>query len=212
MKALLKQFKTLNPRDPSVWPLLPRLLLAGLAFGTILLAAYYADWEGQLVELDEGRVKEAKLKDEYVAKAKQAINLDLYKQQLADIDLSFGELLRQLPDRSQMEGLITDINQAGATRGLQFDLFRPAPAETKREFYAELPITIRVVGEYHQMGQFAAAIGQLPRIVTLNDVNLTVSREGVLVMDATAKTFRYLDDEELAESRRATKPKAGAAK
>jgi len=149
--------------------------------------------------------QEVKLKDEYVAKQQQAINLDLYRQQLREIDSSFGALLRQLPNRSQMDALLVDINQAGLGRGLQFDLFKPAPAETRREFYAELPVTLKLNGSYHDMGQFASDIGQLSRIVTLNDIGLTGGKDGSLVMDVTAKTFRYLDEEEVAAQSRAAK-------
>jgi len=129
---------------------------------------------------------------------------------LREIDSSFGALLKQLPNRSQMDALLVDINQAGLGRGLQFELFRPAPSETKREFYAELPVTLKLNGTYHDMGHFASDIGQLSRIVTLNDIQLTVGREGTLVMDTVAKTFRYLDDEEVAAQNRAAKgAKAG---
>jgi type IV pilus assembly protein PilO len=196
LQKLLEQFKNLNPRDPGAWPPVPQAaLLISLLVGIIFLG-YFLDWQ--------------ELKDEYVAKQHQAINLDLYRQQLREIDSSFGALLKQLPNRSQMDALLVDINQAGLGRGLQFDLFRPAPAEIKREFYAELPVTLKLNGTYHDMGQFASDIGQLSRIVTLNDIALTAGKDGVLVMDATAKTFRYLDDEEVAAQARAAKgTKAG---
>lgn len=210
MKQLLEQFKNLNPRDPGAWPPLPKaMLLVALLVGIVVLG-YIADWQEQMDTLDAGRLQETKLKDEYVAKQQQAINLDLYRQQLREIDSSFGALLKQLPNRSQMDALLVDINQAGLGRGLQFDLFKPAPAETKREFYAELPVTLKLTGGYHDMGQFASDIGQLSRIVTLNDIALSAGKDGTLVMDVTAKTFRYLDDEEVATQNRATKgTKAG---
>lgn len=210
MKKLLDQFKNLNTRDPGAWPPAPKaLLLVGLLIGIVALG-YFADWEDQMDSLEVGRQQEVKLKDEYVAKQQQAINLDLYRQQLREIDSSFGALLRQLPNRSQMDALLVDINQAGLGRGLQFDLFKPAPSETKREFYAELPVTLKLNGSYHDMGQFASDIGQLSRIVTLNDIALTGGKDGSLVMDVTAKTFRYLDDEEVAAQNRAAKgAKAG---
>ncbi|MCC6610403.1 MAG: type 4a pilus biogenesis protein PilO [Burkholderiales bacterium] len=203
MNELLAQFRNLNARDPGSWPPLPKfgLLLALLA--GILVAAYFFDWQGQLDELDAGRQLEAKLKDDYVAKKRQAVNLDLHRQQLQEIESSFGALLKQLPNKSQMEALLVDINQAGLGRGLQFDLFRPAPQETMKDFYAELPITVRVTGNYHDMGAFASDIGQLPRIVTLNDLALAVGKDGNLTMDTTAKTFRYLDEEEIAAQRKA---------
>jgi type IV pilus assembly protein PilO len=210
MKQLLEQFKNLNPRDPGAWPPLPKAMLLVAVLVGIVALGYIADWQEQMDTLDAGRLQETKLKDEYVAKQQQAINLDLYRQQLREIDSSFGALLKQLPNRSQMDALLVDINQAGLGRGLQFDLFKPAPAETKREFYAELPVTLKLNGGYHDMGQFASDIGQLSRIVTLNDIALSAGKDGTLVMDVTAKTFRYLDDEEVATQNRAAKgTKAG---
>ena len=202
MKELLEQFKNLNPRDPGAWPPLPKAIaLLGL-FVAILVGAYFGDWAGQIEALDAGQVQEQKLKEEYVNKKQQAVNLDLHRQQLREIDSSFGALLKQLPNRSQMDALLVDINQAGLGRGLQFDLFKPAPAETMRDFYAELPIQLRVSGSYHDIGQFASDIGQLSRIVTLNDLSVAVAKDG-LTMDAIAKTFRYLDDQEVAAQRAA---------
>ena len=205
MKKFLDQFRNLNTRDPGAWPPLPKaMLLVGLLVGIIAMG-YFLDWQEQMDALEAGRQQEEKLKTEFVAKAQQSINLDLYRQQLREIDSSFGALLRQLPNRSQMDALLVDINQAGLGRGLQFELFRPAPAETRREFYAELPVTLKLNGTYHDMGQFASDIGQLSRIVTLNDIGLTGGKDGSLVMDVTAKTFRYLDDEEVAAQNRAAK-------
>lgn len=210
MKQLLEQFKNLNPRDPGAWPPLPKaMLLLALLVGLVALG-YVVDWQEQMETLDAGRLQEAKLKDEYVAKQQQAINLDLYRQQLREIDSSFGALLKQLPNKSQMDALLIDINQAGLGRGLQFELFKPAPAETKREFYAELPVTLKLTGSYHDMGQFASDIGQLSRIVTLNDIGLTAGKGGTLTMDVTAKTFRYLDEEEVAAQNRAARGAKGA--
>jgi type IV pilus assembly protein PilO len=210
MKRLIEQFKNLNMKDPGAWPPVPKglLLLSILAF--VLFGGYMLDWQGQIEELDVGAATEVKLKDDYVNKELQAINLDLYRQQLREIDSSFGALLKQLPNRSQMDALLVDINQAGLGRGLQFDLFKPAPSETKREFYAELPVTLKLNGTYHDMGHFASDIGQLSRIVTLNDIQLTATTNGMLTMDTVAKTFRYLDDEEVAaQNRAATAAKAG---
>ncbi len=132
------------------------------------------------------------------------MNFDLYVQQLREIEDSFGALLKQLPNKSEMDALLTDINQAGLGRGLQFDLFRPASQEKVAEFYAELPINIRITGNYHDMGAFASDVAQLPRIVTLNDVVIN-NEKGVLSMEAQAKTFRYLDEEEVAKQRRAAR-------
>jgi len=203
MKQLLEQFRNLNPQDPGAWPPLPKALaLLGL-FIAILVGGYFGDWAGQLESLDAGQRAEKALKAEYVNKKGQSINLDLYRQQLREIDSSFGALLKQLPNRSQMDALLVDINQAGLGRGLQFDLFKPAPSETMRDFYAELPIQLRVNGSYHDVGQFASDIGQLSRIVTLNDLSVASAKDGTLTMDAIAKTFRYLDEEEVAAQRAA---------
>jgi type IV pilus assembly protein PilO len=166
------------------------------------VAAFFADTQSQIDELESGRNQETKLKEEYVGKKKQAVNLDLHRQQLREIDTQFGALLRQLPNRSQMDALLVDINQAGLGRGLQFELFKPAPSENLREFYAELPIQVKVVGNYHDMGAFASDVGQLSRIVTLNDVSIQAGKDGILTMDAVARTFRYLDDEEVAAQRK----------
>ena len=208
MKQILEQFKYLNPKDPGAWPPLPKALSLMTLFAAILAGAYVFDWSGQLEALDAGAVQEKKLKDDYKDRKLQAVNLDLFRQQLREIDSSFGALLKQLPNRSQMDALLVEINQAGLGRGLQFDLFKPAGSETQRDFYAELPITLKIQGSYHDMGQFASDISQLPRIVTLNDIAISVAKDS-LVMDATAKTFRYLDDEEVAAQRRsAAKGKA----
>ncbi|MFO1362655.1 MAG: type 4a pilus biogenesis protein PilO [Burkholderiales bacterium] len=212
MAGVLDQFRNLNTRDPGSWPPLPKLGLLLLVLVVILGVAYFLDWQGQLEELEAGRAQEAKLKQEYVDKKKQAVNLDLLQNQKREIETSFGALLKQLPNKSQMEALLVDINQAGLGRGLQFELFRPAPSETVRDFYAELPITVKVTGNYHDMGAFASDIGQLPRIVTLNDINLNVGKDGTLTMDTVAKTFRYLDDEEVAAQRAAAKAAKAAKK
>ena len=205
MAGVLDQFKNLNTRDPGSWPALPKLLLlVGILVG-VLVIAYFIDWQGQLEELEAGRRQEETLKQAYVDKKRQAVNLDLLRAQLREIETSFGTLLKQLPNKSQMEALLVDINQAGLGRGLQFELFKPAQSETQREFYAELPISIKLTGNYHDMGAFASDIGQLPRIVTLNDIALNVGKDGTLTMDTTAKTFRYLDDDELSAQRAATK-------
>ncbi len=212
MAGVLDQFKNLNSRDPGSWPALPKLGLLLLLLVAILAVAYFFDWKGQLEELEAGRAQETKLKQEYVDKKRQAVNLDLLENQKREIETSFGALLKQLPNKSQMEALLVDINQAGLGRGLQFELFRPAQSETVRDFYAELPINVKVTGNYHDMGAFASDIGQLPRIVTLNDINLNVGKDGTLTMDTVAKTFRYLDEEELASQRAAAKAAKAAKK
>lgn len=207
LNKFAEDFKYLDPKDPGTWPAIPKLVaLIGILAG-ILVGAYFLDWSGQMEELENGKKEEIKLKDDYLNKKKQSINLDLHKQQLREIDQSFGALLKQLPNRAQMDALLVDINQAGLGRGLQFELFKPAAGETTREFYAELPIQVRVVGNYHDMGAFASDLGQLSRIVTLNDVTIQAAgKDGAqLQMDATARTFRYLDDEEVAAQRKSSK-------
>jgi len=198
----VEDFRRLNPRDPGTWPAIPKLTALAAVLVVLPVAAYFLDWQSQLSELDAGQQQEKKLKEDYVNKKRQAINLELYRQQLREIDTQFGALLRQLPNKSQMDALLVDINQAGLGRGLQFELFKPAPAEMVREFYAELPIQIKVVGNYHDMGAFASDVGQLSRIVTLNDVSIAAAKDGSLQMEATARTFRYLDEEEIASQRK----------
>ena len=216
MNKLLEQFRHLNPKDPGLWPALPKLLALLATLVVLVAAGYFADWQGQVDELAAGADQEVKLKEEYKGKMQQAVNLDLYRQQLREIDNSFGALLKQLPNKSQMDALLVDINQAGLGRGLQFELFRPAQHETMKDFYAELPISVRITGSYHDMGQFASDVAQLSRIVTLNDISISPASNrdsSVLVMDATAKTFRYLDEEEIANQRKAArKPAPGKKK
>src|SRR5712672_2124209 len=203
--AIVEEFKRTNWQDPGTWHVAPKLVVLAAILIGLPVAGFFFDTQGQIDELERGAVEETKFKEDYLDKKKQAVNLDLHRQQLREIDTQFGALLRQLPNKSQMDALLVDINQAGLGRGLQFDLFKPAPAETKREFYAELPVTLKLNGSYHDMGQFASDIGQLSRIVTLNDIGLTAAKDGSLSMDVTAKTFRYLDDEEVAAQNRATK-------
>ncbi|MGH8773173.1 MAG: type 4a pilus biogenesis protein PilO, partial [Burkholderiales bacterium] len=168
--------------------------------------------KGQFEQLETARQKQEQLKTTFLDKKRQAVNLEMYRKQLADIEQAFGALLKQLPNKSEMDALLTDINQAGLGRGLEFELFKPAPQETMSEFYAELPITIKVSGNYHDMGAFASDVSQLSRIVTLNDINVVTAKNGGLTMEAVAKTFRYLDEEEVAKQRKAAKEKAEKAK
>ncbi len=200
--AILDEFKRTNWNDPGTWHYAPKILVLLAILIGIPVGGFFADTQTQLEDLERGANEETKLKADYVDKKKQAVNLDLHRQQLREIDTQFGALLRQLPNKSQMDALLVDINQAGLGRGLQFELFKPAGSESQREFYAELPITIKVVGTYHDMGAFASDVGQLSRIVTLNDVTIGTGKDGTLTMDATARTFRYLDDAEVAAQRR----------
>jgi type IV pilus assembly protein PilO len=201
--AIVEEFKRTNWQDPGTWHWAPKILVLLAVLIGIPVAGFFADTRGQIEELEAGRNEEAKLKHSYLDKKRQAVNLDLHRQQLREIDTQFGALLRQLPNKSQMDALLVDINQAGLGRGLQFELFRPAQAETARDFYAELPIQLKVIGTYHDMGAFASDVGQLSRIVTLNDVKIDTGKDGVLSMEAIARTFRYLDDQEVAQQRKA---------
>ena len=212
--AIVEEFKHTNWQDPGTWHIGPQILVLVAILIGLPVVGFFTHVQGQLEELDQGVQQEEKLKDQYLAKKRQAVNLDLHKQQLREIDTQFGALLRQLPNRSQMDALLVDINQAGLGRGLQFELFKPSAGEITRDFYAERPIQVKVLGTYHDMGAFAADVGQLSRIVTLNDVRIAAGKDGNLTMDATARTFRYLDDEELASQRKsaAKASKKGPAK
>ena len=207
-KALVDEIRATNWKDPGTWGAAAKVLVLLAVLIAIPVAGYLIDSSAQIEELESLQNTEATLKQQYLAKKKLAINLDLYQQQLREIDTQFGALLRQLPNKSQMDALLVDINQAGLGRGLQFDLFRPAQRELVREFYAERPITVKVAGNYHDMGAFASDVGQLSRIVTLNDVSIQTGKGGLLTMDATARTFRYLDEEEIAAQRKAARKKA----
>ena len=208
-KKIAEDFKATNWQDPGTWSVIPKAVVLVAILVALPVAGYFGLWQGQLEELEAGRQQEVKHKQDYLNKKKQAVNLDLHKQQLREIDTQFGALLKQLPNKSQMDALLVDINQAGLGRGLQFELFKPAAQEVVRDFYAELPIAVKVMGVYHDMGAFASDVGQLSRIVTLNDVVIEAAKDGNLVLDVTARTFRYLDEDELSTQRKAA---AGAKK
>ena len=198
----LDELRRLDPKKIGAWPAGPKIGVLVIVLALIVGASYWFDWKDQLEQIEGEKAKETQLKATFVDKKKQALDLPAYRKQLEDIEKQFGALLRQLPGKSEMDALLTDINQAGLGRGLQFELFKPAAEETTREFYAELPISIRVTGSYHDIGAFASDIGKLSRIVTLNNVALNPGKDGNLVMDAVAKTFRYLDDDEIAAQRK----------
>ena len=203
----LNDLRALDPNNIGNWPFAPKLGLLLIGLILIVFAGYWFDWQGQLEELEKSQNKEEQLRQVFLDKKKQAVNLEIYRKQLSEIGQSFGTLLKQLPNKSEMDALLTDINQAGLGRGLQFELFRPAGQETVSEFYAELPINIRITGNYHELGAFASDIAKLPRIVTLNDININPSKEGTLAMDAVAKTYRYLDEDEIAKQKQAARAK-----
>lgn len=209
----LDDLRRLDPRDIGNWPVLPKLGVLVIMLLLIIFLGYWFDWRLQAEELAGAIQKETELKQRFIEKKQQAVNLDAYKKQLADIEQAFGAMLKQLPNKAEMEALLTDINQAGLGRGLQFTLFRPASHETMSEFYAELPITIRVTGAYHDIGAFASDVSQLSRIVTLNDIAVGYDKDGSLSLDAVAKTYRYLDEAEIAAQKKKEKDaKAGAQK
>ncbi|HZW25891.1 MAG TPA: type 4a pilus biogenesis protein PilO [Gallionella sp.] len=202
----MDELKNLNPKNPGSWPWVAKIMAFALMFLGVVVAGALFDWQGQWETLQNAKAEEAGLKETFLAKKKQAINLDLIKKQLVETQESFGALLKQLPSKSEMDALLTDINQAGLGRGLQFELFRPGP-ETVNGAFAEQPITIKVTGNYDDIGKFSSDIAMLPRIVTLNEISINPSGGG-LSMDAIAKTFRYLDEEEVASQKNA----AGAKK
>ncbi len=201
VQTLAREFQGLDPNDPGQWPLLPRIATLLAIFLAIVAGGWWFDWSDQLTALDSKEKEELTLKDEWLSKKRQAVNLPEYRRQLAEIDRQFGALLKQLPNRSEIESLLADINQAGLGRGLQFELFKPG-SEGLKDFYAELPIAVRVTGNYHDLGEFVSDVAQMPRIVTLNDIAIETLKEGNLKFDATAVTYRYLDDEEVAALRR----------
>jgi len=210
-EGLVEDFRTLDPKDPGLWPLLPRIVILVGLFLVLLAAAWWFGWSNQLVDLDAKHQQEAQLKNEWLAKKRQAVNLEAYRQQLAEIDRSFGAMLRQLPSKAEMESLLIDINQAGLGRGLQFELFKPGN-EVAKDFYAEMPITIKLLGSYSDLGAFAGDIAKLSRIVTLNDVDIAAGKDNLLTMTAVAKTFRYLDEEEIAKQKKEKAAKARGGK
>ena len=198
------EIKRLNPRDIGIWPLPAKFAAITLLILVLMALAAYFGWMPQYDELEAKEKQEVTLRQEYSTKKAQAINLDLYVQQLKEVEQQFGSLLRQLPSKSEMDALLSDINQAGLGRGLQFELFKPS-VERQQDFYAELPVDLRVTGNYHDIGAFTSDVSQLSRIVTLNDIAIINKdpKDGVLTMEAVARTFRYLDDEEVALQRKA---------
>lgn len=219
----LDDFNHIDLKNAGSLPSTVKAVLLAMLFLLILILGYYLLWRPAWASLDEAKAKEQQLRAVFTTKKSLAINLLRYQQQMADIEKSFGAMLKQLPDRSQMDGLLTDINQAGLGRGLEFELFKPGQ-ETQAEFYAQMPISIKVQGTYHELGAFATDISKLSRIVTLNDLvisnpNKVASKEVksktadvVLVMEAVAKTYRYLDADELATKKKTDKAALAAGK
>ncbi|MEO8837460.1 MAG: type 4a pilus biogenesis protein PilO [Herbaspirillum sp.] len=208
--SLAAQFQGLDGRHPGQWPVIPRLLCGVAAFAVVVFLGWYLYWGDQLETLDAGAREELTLKEAYRSKVQQAVNLDGLRKQKVQVAEYVATLEKQLPSKAEMDALLSDINQAGIGRGLQFELFKPGHVVVK-DYYAELPIDIRVVGSYDDIGAFTSDIANLPRIVTLNNMNLVAGKDGTLSLDAVAKTFRYLDKDEV-EAQRATAKKAGAKK
>ena len=212
---LMEELRGLDPRDPGRWPFAVRALAAVVCFVVVAIAlSYFFVWQDRMPDLQKREDQEQVLRNEFRTKHAKAVNLQVYKQQLADIEKSFGALLRQLPSKTEVPNLLVDISQTGLAAALQEKLFQPG-AEAKKDFYAELPIKITLTGSYHDFGAFVSGIAALPRIVTLHDITITpIDKTGgfdQLQLDVTAKTYRYLDDDELAAAE-ADRKKADDAK
>lgn len=205
----LDDLKNLDPKTPGGWPWAAKLIAFAAIFISVVVTGALMDWQDQWANLQTSKDEEGVLKEKFMSKKTQAVNLDLIKKQLHETQESFGALLKQLPNKSEMDALLTDINQAGLGRGLQFEFFRPGP-EVIQGSFAEQPIAIKVIGSYDDLGRFASDISKLPRIVTLNDISISPAG-GALAMDAVAKTFRYLDETELS-SKKTSGKSAGANK
>lgn len=213
---LMQELRSLDPRDPGRWPFAVRGLAIAICFVVVAVALiYYFVWTDRMPLLQQREDQEQQLRSEYRSKHAKAVNLVLYKQQLADIEKSFGALLRELPSKTEVPNLLVDISQTGLAAALQEKLFQPGQ-EVKKDFYAELPIKITLTGSYHEFGAFVSGIAALPRIVTLHDIQITPTEKSAgsfdqLQLDLTAKTYRYLDDDELAAAE-AERRKADQAK
>jgi type IV pilus assembly protein PilO len=210
-RDLLSEFRGLTLDNVGAWPMVPRVALWLFVVAACAVGGWFGLWSGQKEQLEQLQAEEVKLKEEYRSKLQQAINLDELRKQREQVSQFVLTLEKQLPSKSEMDALLSDINQAGVGRGLDFELFRPGQTNV-REYYAELPIAVKLSGKYHDLGAFASDIANLPRIVTLNNLNVTTGRTGSLTLDATAKTYRYLDPEELAAQRKANAPAKGPAK
>lgn len=210
----LEDFNRIDPKNMGSLPPAVKAVVLGFILLFLVGAGYWFMWQPAIEELDQAKAKEVQLRETFLAKKREAVNLPAYKQQMIDIERTFGSLLRQLPNKSQMDGLLTDINQVGLERGLEFELFKPGQ-ERVSEFYAEMPISIKVTGGYYELGAFATGISKLSRIVTLNDLKITPipakdGKDGLLSVEAVAKTFRYLDAAEMAPKKKEKKGRRNA--
>ncbi len=205
-EKVVSQFRNLDPKDPSVWPAVPRYAALIAVCVLVVVGLWFAWLENSKIALEAEQEKEVKLREDYKVKLTKAVNLDALKKQREQVQQYVTQLEKQLPSKAEMDALLSDINQAGLGRSLQFDFFRPGQVVVK-DYYAELPISIKVTGRYHDIGSFASDIANLSRIVTLNNLTVVPGRDGSLSMDATAKTFRYLDKDEVAAQSKAAAPK-----
>src|SRR5882724_9183954 len=209
---LLEELRSLDPRDPGRWPLAVRAGAVGVCFVVLsIVLTYVFVWDDQRPRLEQTENTEQTLREEFKTKHSKAVNLEVYKQQLKDIERSFGALLRQLPGKTEVPNLLVDISQSGLSAGLEEKLFQPQP-EQKKDFYAELPIKITLTGSYHQFGEFVSGIAALPRIVTLHDIEIKSATKDAydqLTLDLTAKTYRYLDEDEVSanEAKKDVRPR-----
>lgn len=210
-RDIVSQFRGLTLENVGSWPIAPRVTVWAAVIVLCAVLGWFLLWSKQVDELDRLRAEETSLKEQYKQKLQQAINLEELRKQKEQVSQYVLTLEKQLPSKAEMDALLSDINQAGIGRGLQFELFRPGQVNVK-DHYAELPIAVRVSGRYHDLGAFTGDIANLPRIVTLNNLSLQTARDGQLTMEAMAKTFRYLDEEELAAQRKAREAKQQQAK
>lgn len=210
--TVVSQFQGLNGRHPGQWPIVPRVFFALGVLLAVVGLGWYAYWDGQMDALDAGQQEEMKLRDAYKSKVQQAVNLPALRRQKEQVNEYVSSLEKQLPSKAEMDALLSDINQAGLGRGLQFELFKPGQVVVK-DYYAEQPIDIKVVGNYHDLGAFTSDIAGLPRIVTLNNISISTGKDNALILEAVAKTFRYLDKDEVDAQRKiADKKKPGVKK
>lgn len=209
-EKLVSQFRGLNSNDPASWPALPRYSLCLLLAISVVVALWFVWLQNSADELKTSQDQEIKLKEDYKKKLVQAVNLETLKKQREQVQQYVTQLEKQLPSKAEIDALLSDINQAGLGRSLQFESFRPGAIAVK-EYYAELPIALRITGRYHDIGAFASDVANLSRIVTLNNISIVPGRDGILTLDSTARTYRYLDPDEV-KSQRAAAPAAGAKK
>ncbi|RMA63484.1 type IV pilus assembly protein PilO [Acidovorax sp. 100] len=202
LQAIQRQFKNLDTKNPSAWPILPKIILCIFIAALVSVISWFAFLQDYEIQLEDERNKELALRTDYQKKLIKAVSLDALKKQREQIQQYVIQLEKQLPSKAEMAALLSDINQSGLGRSLQFELFRPGQVVVK-DYYAELPISIRVTGKYHDIGAFASDIAHLSRIVTLNNMAITPGTREVLTMDATARTFRYLDPDEIQAQKKA---------